>query len=123
MLGNDNSRERTFDSIWVRRSYLRSDNLPFERAEHHHPELNLQSGQCASRQACGKHTVDVDIASSMADQTVRGLEQIPDADAEADFLHDLVGVLFMDFVFDLIAESFVELMRGHLNQILKFRLS
>lgn len=53
----------------------------------------------------------------MADEALRGPGEIVEADAEADFLDDFVGVLGVDVVLDGLHALLVEVLGGDLNQI------
>ena len=62
-------------------------------------------------------TIDIDVAGSMTDEPIGSLEEIVHANTEADLLHHLVGIFFIDLVLHFIAASLGELVRWDLNEI------
>jgi hypothetical protein len=87
-------------------------------------------------------TVDIDIATPMTNEAVWDFQEIVKADAEADFLDNLLAVreqefllnvreeqkyfirvFFIDLVFNSMETAFVELHRWNLNQIWDSSLS
>ncbi len=62
-------------------------------------------------------TVDIDHAIALADQALRGPENVPQADAQADLLHHLVGVLGVDVVLDGDVALLPEVVGRNLHQV------
>jgi hypothetical protein len=67
-------------------------------------------------------TVDVDETSAVADQAVRGLKEIVEADAETYALDYFVGVFGVDIVFDALEIAFLEIVGLDLDKVCDFGL-
>jgi hypothetical protein len=62
-------------------------------------------------------TVDVDSCITANNLAVRGTEEVPEADAETDILDHLVGIFFVNIVFESMSTWFAEFIRRNLNHV------
>lgn len=69
-----------------------------------------------------RRTIDVDQASAMADQTLRGPEQVVEADTETDLLDDLVRIFRIDIVLDCHNAALPKVIGRDLDKVRDFRL-
>lgn len=67
-------------------------------------------------------TVHIHESRAMTNQALRGLQEIPHAQAESNLLNDLIRVLRIDSIFERLGAGLAEISRWDLNQIFDRRL-
>ena len=81
-----------------------------ERSEDDEAAFDYRSSEFYKERVGGEYTVDVDKTSTIADQSIRSLEEIIETDAETDVLDDFVCVFRVDIVLETLDVSFLEIL-------------